>query len=87
MCAVLLGMTTRPSGRRKGAASMLVEWGVQQAKQTRSLAGLEASAQGNKVYARQGFKQVGDLLFVDCSAVQPGLTFEMAVMTVPAEKS
>jgi len=84
---VLLGMTTRPSWRRKGAASMLVEWGVQQAKKTNAYAGLEASADGRPVYAKYGFQQVGPLIELDCSQFGVAGIFEMANMVVPRPSS
>lgn len=79
---VLQGMVTRPSFRGRGAAGMLIDWGVQQAERDRCLIGLEASDQGKPVYMRYGFEQVGDLIECDCTPFGIDTPFKMAIMMI-----
>ena len=58
-------MITRASQRGRGAAGMLIRWGIEQAEKEGVPAYLEAGVKGKPVYERLGFKQVGDLLEVD----------------------
>ncbi|KAF2717253.1 hypothetical protein K431DRAFT_196001, partial [Polychaeton citri CBS 116435] len=63
---VLMAMVTRGSYRKQGAGSMLIDWGVNKAKQDRVPAYLEASSAGKPVYERCGFEQVGETIPWDC---------------------
>lgn len=82
---LLLGMVTRPSFRRQGAAGLLVAWGVDQARKMGALACLEASTDGQPVYERYGFKQVGEHVRVDCKPFGIDGSFDMALMIMDPE--
>lgn len=56
---VLMHLVTRPSQRRRGAAGMLVRWGQVQAQITGASLYLEAGIQGQSMYEKYGFQQVG----------------------------
>jgi len=58
-------MITRASQRGRGAAGMLIRWGIEQAEKEGIPAYLEAAVTGKPIYEKLGFKQVGDLLEVD----------------------
>lgn len=64
-CWILMHLVTRASHRGKGAASMLVEWGVERARRDGAPAYLEAGPLAVPLYARHGFQQIGDPLRFD----------------------
>ncbi|KAK7187025.1 hypothetical protein DPSP01_005910 [Paraphaeosphaeria sporulosa] len=64
-CWVLMHMVTHPAHRGKGAAGILVKWGIEQAERDGVPAYLEAGVMGRPIYERYGFIQVGELLEVD----------------------
>ncbi|TAQ86669.1 hypothetical protein B7494_g5028 [Chlorociboria aeruginascens] len=51
-------VATLPSYQGKGAAGMLIEWGLERADQMGVEAYLEASPVGKRIYERHGFKEV-----------------------------
>ena len=63
--AVLRYMAVAPEWRRKGIASMCVQWGVERCKELGIPAYLEASDEGAPVYARLGFEKC-DVLSEHC---------------------
>ncbi|KAJ4305728.1 hypothetical protein N0V90_001259 [Kalmusia sp. IMI 367209] len=67
-CWILMHMVTHPAHRGKGAAGLLVKWGIEQAEKDGVPAYLEAGVMGRPIYERYGFVQVGELLEVDLSA-------------------
>lgn len=67
-CWVLMHMVTRPVHRGKGAAGMLIRWGIEQAEKDGVPAYLEAGVMGRPIYERYGFVQVGELLEVNMAA-------------------
>ncbi|TVY42569.1 hypothetical protein LSUB1_G001215 [Lachnellula subtilissima] len=64
-CWILMHLVTRASQRGKGAASLLIQWGVDRARKDGVLAYLEAGALAIPLYAKHGFRQVGDLVRMD----------------------
>lgn len=62
---VLMHLVTRPSQRRRGAAGLLIRWGMERARETGVDAYLEAGVQGRPVYEKFGFQQVGPERRVD----------------------
>lgn len=54
----LIQVATSPSARRRGAATMLVEWGLRKAAALDVPVFLVASAAGEALYARAGFRRV-----------------------------
>ena len=56
---------TLPSYRGKGAAGLLIRWGIERAEKDQVPAYLEAGVMGKPIYERYGFVQIGDLLEVD----------------------
>jgi GNAT superfamily N-acetyltransferase len=64
-CWILMHMVTRPSQRGRGAAGMLIRWGMQQSEKDGVPAYLEAGTMGKPVYEKLGFVQVGGLLEID----------------------
>ncbi|ETS78027.1 hypothetical protein PFICI_10089 [Pestalotiopsis fici W106-1] len=58
-CWVLMHLVTRPSQRRRGAAGLLIRWGLERAREMGVDAYLEAGVQGRPVYLKFGFEQVG----------------------------
>ena len=53
---LLLWLCVDPSFRRKGVASMIVQWGMRQCAKLRIPAYLEASKEGQTVYEKLGWK-------------------------------
>lgn len=78
--AVLMSVITRKCYRKQGAASMLIRWGVEQAKKDGIPAYLEASVQGKPVYERCGFRQVGESVPWDCKVDGQHTVFNIAKM-------
>lgn len=64
-CWILMHLVTRPSQRRRGAAALLIRWGMDRARETGASAYLEAGVQGRPVYEKFGFEQVGPERRVD----------------------
>ncbi|KAE8413830.1 hypothetical protein BDV36DRAFT_299612 [Aspergillus pseudocaelatus] len=54
-------IATSPEHERRGTASMLVKWGVEQAKKDGMLAALESTKNGWPLYERLGFKAEGSI--------------------------
>lgn len=59
-CWVLMHMVTRPSQRGRGAAGMLINWGVERAKEEGCPAYLEAAVLAKPLYEKFGFREVGE---------------------------
>jgi len=62
-CAVLMYLAVSPAWRRKGAGTMLVQWGVERCREVGAVAYLEATEEGARLYSRLGFETmevVGD---------------------------
>lgn len=72
-------IATRPEWQGKGAAGMLIRWGLERADQQGVECYLEASPVGKKVYEHFGFEEAGRLVvpvegkedFVECFMVRP----------------
>ncbi|KAJ5611267.1 hypothetical protein N7510_007986 [Penicillium lagena] len=79
-CWILMHMVTRESQRGRGAAKMLIRWGIEQAERDGVPAYLEAGVMGRPVYEKLGFKQVGELLEVDLRRHGIQSTFVMCKM-------
>jgi GNAT superfamily N-acetyltransferase len=79
-CWILMHMVTRPSHRGKGAAGLLVRWGIEQAEKDHVPAYLEAGVMGMPLYERYGFVQVGDMLELDLKEFNVEIVFKMCKM-------
>ncbi|KAJ4363918.1 hypothetical protein N0V83_009371 [Neocucurbitaria cava] len=79
-CWILMHMVTHPSHRGKGAAGLLIRWGIEQAEKDGVPAYLEAGVMGRPIYERYGFVQVGDLLDVDLKEFGINAVFSMCKM-------
>ena len=79
-CWVLMHMVTHPSHRGKGAAGLLITWGIEQAEKDRVPAYLEAGVMGRPIYERYGFVQIGDILDVDLKDFGVNTVFKMCKM-------
>ena len=78
--AVLTTLTTREPYRRNGAGSMILEWGLEQARKAGMPAYLEAAVGAKHLYESHGFKEI-ETAKVDCSDVGlPGVVAELAIM-------
>ena len=75
-----MSMVTRECYRGQGAAGMLINWGVQKAREDGVPAYLEASAQGKPVYEKCGFQQVGELVPWDMRPYGIDIIFNIAKM-------
>lgn len=73
-------MVTHPSHRGKGAAGLLVKWGIEQAERDRVPAYLEAGLMGRLVYERYGFVEMGDILELDLREFNVDMVFRMIKM-------
>ena len=70
-CLVLNTLVTHPKYRRQGAASILLEWGLQQAAAVNVPTYLLASQSGQPLYLKNGFKPVREsLVYTDSSKTQ-----------------
>jgi GNAT superfamily N-acetyltransferase len=73
-------MVTLPSHRGKGAAGLLIKWGIAQAEKDQIPAYLEAGVMGRPIYERCGFVQIGDLLQVELKEFGVDMSFTMCKM-------
>lgn len=76
----LMHMVTRQSQRGRGAAGMLIRWGIEQSERDGVPAYLEAGSAGKPVYEKYGFEQVGNLQELDLSPFGLDIKFSMAHM-------
>ena len=79
-CWILMHMLTRSSKRGKGAARLLIQWGIEQAERKGVPAYLEAGVMGKPIYEKIGFRQVGELMELDLRPFGVETTFVMAKM-------
>jgi hypothetical protein len=79
-CWILMHLVTRPSQRRRGAAALLINWGLAQSVKTKVPAYLEAGVAGRPIYARYGFQQVGDLRKLSLAKFGMDVEFEFTNM-------
>lgn len=73
-------MVTRASQRGKGAARLLIQWGIEQAEKSGVPAYLETGVMGRLIYEKMGFNQVGELMGLDLRLFGVETTFVMAKM-------
>ncbi|KAK7753570.1 hypothetical protein SLS62_004428 [Diatrype stigma] len=59
-CWMLMHLVTRPSQRRRGAAGLLLRWGMERSRESGAPAYLESGVQGKPVYEHFGFVPVGE---------------------------
>ena len=86
-CWILMHLVTRASHRNRGAAGMLINWGVEKARVDRIPAYLEAGAMARPIYEKHEFQQTGELMVLDLRAYGVGMDFVMAKMELkPREK-
>ncbi|PVH75460.1 hypothetical protein DL98DRAFT_658045 [Cadophora sp. DSE1049] len=81
-CWILMHLVTRGSQRGRGAAGMLIAWGVGKAKVDGVPVYLEASALAKPLYERYGFRQIGNLLELDLRAHGVDMDIAMAKMGI-----
>lgn len=60
--AILMYMATDPAWRRRGAATAVVQWGLERCRELKIPAFLEASEDGKKVYQKLGFEVVDEVV-------------------------
>ena len=79
-------LVARPSHRGRGAAGMLIDWGVEKSKVDGIPAYLEAAAMAQPLYEKHGFRQCGELVVVEMRAYGVDLDFVMAKMKFDPRK-
>ena len=86
-CWILMHMVTRSSQRGKGAARLLIQWGIEQAEKTGAPAYLEAGVMGRPIYEKMGFQQVGELMELDLGPFGVEAVFAMARMVYHPDRA
>ena len=77
---VLTNIKTREPLQRNGAGSLILKWGLEQARKAGVPAYLEAAPDAKHLYETHGFRQIGEQV-TDCSPYgMPGVTFTLARM-------
>ena len=84
-CLILMHLVTRPSQRGRGAARLLIQWGIEQAEKWKVPAYLEAGVMGRPIYEKMGFRQVGELAEVDLKPFGVDTTFILVRMVYGSE--
>lgn len=79
-CWLLMHLATRPRNRMRGAASLLIRWGLAKATEANEPAYLEAGAAARPIYEKFGFKQVGELRKLDLGFHGMDAYFELSNM-------
>lgn len=74
---------TDPIHQKRGAGSMLLQWGVNEADRLGIPSYLEATREAHRLYERYGFREV-ERLAIDLSKWESGLTAEVSLMLRPA---
>ncbi|KAK3722963.1 hypothetical protein LTR37_002108 [Vermiconidia calcicola] len=79
-CWVLTNVKTREPFQKKGAGSLVVKWGLEQAAAEGVPAYLESGMQAKGLYEKHGFREIGRHN-VDCTSFgMPGVVIEIARM-------
>ena len=86
-CWILMHMVTRPSQRGKGAARLLIQWGIEQAEKTGAPAYLEAGVMGRPIYEKMGFQQFGELVELDLGTCGVEATFALSRMVYHPDRA
>ena len=86
-CWILMHMVTRPSQRGKGAARLLIQWGIERAKKTGASAYLEAGVMGRPIYEKMGFQQVGEVVEFDLGPFGVEAVFAIARMVYHSDRA
>ena len=81
--ALLMYMATDPAWRRKGAATAVVQWGLDVCAEMGIMAYLEASPQGAPVYEKLGFEVMDQ---VECEVDGEVATFPAMIRWPPGTK-
>lgn len=81
-CWILMHMVTRASQRGRGAAGMLIDWGIEKARAGGVPAYLEAGVMGKPIYEKRGFKEMGDPMLLDLRPYGVEMDFAMAKMGI-----
>ena len=77
---VLTNIKTREPLQKKGAGSLIIKWGLDQAAKEGVPAYLEAATQAKHLYEQHGFREISRQT-VDCTQFgMPGVVFELARM-------
>lgn len=76
----LMHMVTRISQRGRGAAGMLIQYGVEMAKEQGVPAYLEAGVLGKPIYEKFGFREVAGPMDIDLRPFGIDVDFPMARM-------
>ncbi|KAH6713729.1 hypothetical protein BKA61DRAFT_688960 [Leptodontidium sp. MPI-SDFR-AT-0119] len=81
-CWILMHLVTRGSQRGRGAAGMLINWGIEKAREDGVPVYLEAGVVGRPVYEKRGFQQIGELLVLDVRSYGLDMTVVIAKMGI-----
>ncbi|KAH7346605.1 hypothetical protein BKA65DRAFT_502858 [Rhexocercosporidium sp. MPI-PUGE-AT-0058] len=81
-CWILMHLVTRGSQRGRGAAGMLINWGIEKAKDDGVPVYLEAGVMGRPIYEKRGFQQIGEPLVLDLKPHGVDMTVIMAKMGI-----
>ena len=86
-CWIMMHLITRPSQRGRGAAGLLINWGIQQSVADDVPAYLEAGVMGKPIYEKYGFRQVGEVVKCDLQSHGGTGEFLMANMEYRGRKA
>jgi hypothetical protein len=64
-CWILMGLITRADQRRRGAARMIMQWGIEKSENSGALAYLDTGVQSKAIYERFVFEMVGETCEID----------------------
>lgn len=81
-CWILTHLVTRVSQRGRGAARMLINWGITHALYDNVPAYLEAGNMAQPIYEKLGFRQIGDLISLNLRPFGIETDFVMAKMGI-----
>lgn len=84
-CWILMHLVTLPSQRKRGAAGMLINWGIEKGREEGVPVYLEAGAAAKHVYEKLGFIQNGEAFRVDLRPQGQDMDFVMARMEIKPE--
>jgi GNAT superfamily N-acetyltransferase len=85
-CWIMMHLVTRSSQRGRGAAGMLIKWGVKKAKEDGVAAYLEAGVMGKPIYEKHGFKELAEPLCLDLRPYGVDMDIAMANMGILPQK-
>jgi len=80
----LVTLAISPAYQRRGVGGLLMNWGLEKAREERVPVVLEATPNGLGLYLKKGFREIGECVLPSCTAEKErGVLVEMGELRMP----